>query len=159
MWLLSFFKVDSVVRTMTAALIIFTGIFVPPSFASEPAEVTVKNAWVKLAPPGTKVNAAYMQLYNHSSMDKAVVKVSADCCREVMVHQSRRVGDRIFMDHIDSLEVPARSELMLAPGGLHLMLIGAHTPLDVNDEVKITLIFSDEKTLVIAAPVIDNINE
>lgn len=159
MWLLSLFNINSLIKAMAIILFVFLGVFVSPAFAGEQTAVIVKNAWVKLAPPGAKVNAAYMQFYNHSSVDNAVVAVSADCCKEVMVHQSRRIGDRIFMDHLDRLEIPARSELMLSPGGLHLMLTGAQAPLKMNDEVKIILTFTDGTILTVTAPVTGSANE
>lgn len=125
----------------TAFLVL--GFFSQLGLAAEPVGVSVQNAWIKLAPPGAAVNSAYMRLHNHSSVTRVVVAVSADCCAQVMMHESRRVGDKVFMDHLDSIEIPAQSERLLAPGGVHLMLIGARTPLAVNDQVKIVLDFSD----------------
>lgn len=125
----------------TAFLVL--GFFSQLGLAAEQVGVLVQHAWIKLAPPGAAVNAAYMHLHNHSSIARIVVAASADCCEQVMMHESRRVGDKVFMDHLDSIEIPAQSERILAPGGVHLMLIGARTPLAVNDQVKIVLDFSD----------------
>lgn len=159
MWLFFLLKVGFVTRAFPTALCIFLSVVLTPAFAGDKVDVTVKKAWVKLAPPGTKVNAAYMEFYNHSSGNIAVVTMNADCCNKVMAHQSRRVGGRVFMDHLDKLEIPPQSKLALEPGGLHLMLIGAQVPLKVNDEVNITFTFSNGNIMRITAPVIGSANE
>ena len=107
------------------------------------AQLQVQDAWIKLAPPGARVNAAYMTLVNNLADDKVIVAVSADCCAQVMMHQTRREGDRVFMDHHDSLRVPAQASLELAPGDLHLMLLGAKVPLVVDLPVNFTFEFAD----------------
>lgn len=140
-------------RRVAITLVMSLSLVVPQCFAAGQTDVSVTDAWVKLAPPGSMVNAAYMQLHNNSSGVSVIVAVSADCCAEIMMHQSRRVGDKVFMEHLDTLEIPAKSGLMLAPGGLHLMLLGAQVPLGVSDEVNITLTFADGSTQTVTAPV------
>jgi copper(I)-binding protein len=138
-------------RRMAITLMISFSLVVPQGFAVGQTDVSATDAWVKLAPPGSMVNAAYMQLHNHSSDMRAIVAVSADCCAEIMMHQSRRVGDKVFMEHLDTLEIPAKSVVMLMPGGLHLMLLGAQVPLRVSDEVNLTLTFADGNTQTVTA--------
>lgn len=107
------------------------------------AELKVTDAWVKLAPPSASVNAAYMQLTNDQQHLQTITRISADCCAMTMLHQTRHDQDRVFMDHLARLPIPAQSTAELKPGGLHIMLMKAHTPLLVNDPVVITLGFDD----------------
>jgi copper(I)-binding protein len=113
----------------------------------------VTDAWIKLAPPGAAVNAAYMKLRNQSLEEKVIVAVTADCCSQVMMHQTRREGDKVYMDHRDSLFIPAQGELHLTPGGLHLMLLGTKAPLGVGDNINIHFDFSDSTQYTISVPV------
>jgi copper(I)-binding protein len=129
------------------------GCVVLSNAAAEQESLSVTDAWIRLAPPGSSVNAAYMHLHNPSSSARIISAVNADCCAEVMMHQSRQVGDKIFMEHLDSLEIPPQSELMLTPGGVHLMLFDAQAPLGLSDEVKITLVFSDNQKQILRVPV------
>lgn len=133
--------------------VIVLGFFSVFGFAAEQEGISVHHAWIKLAPPDAAVNAAYMQLHNHSAVDRVVVAVTADCCDQVMMHESRRVGDKVFMHHLDTIEIPAGSERSLAPGSLHLMLIGPRASLTLSDRVKIVLHFSDGTQLIESVPV------
>lgn len=107
------------------------------------AGVEVKNAWVKLAPPLASVNAAYMQFSNPQPMPQTIIRVSADCCALAMLHQTRHMQDRVVMDHLSELMIPAQAVVELKPGGAHIMLRDARQSLAINDTVIITLTFSD----------------
>lgn len=110
------------------------------------AQVRVENAWIQLAPPATAVNAAYMTIHNPQLREQIIVGVSADCCAGVMLHKTYREGDKVVMDHLESLVVPAQAHVQLAPGGLHLMLSEAQEELTLDSKVKITFSFSDGST-------------
>jgi copper(I)-binding protein len=140
-------------RWMLHIFIVSLGLMATPVFSSGQEAVSVQQAWVKLAPPGAAVNAAYMRLQNQSPTAQVIVAVSADCCTQVMMHESRLEGDRVVMDHKERLEIPAQSELVLAPGGLHLMLMGAQAPLAMDDKVSFVFEFADGTQKIIIAPV------
>lgn len=110
------------------------------------AQVDVEDAWVQLAPPGATVNAAYMEIHNPQLRAQTIVGVSADCCATAMLHQTRKHGDKVSMEHLDLLVVPAQASVQLAPGGLHIMLMKPEQELSVNSEVKLTFSFSDGTT-------------
>ena len=110
------------------------------------AQVQIENAWVQLAPPAAKVNAAYMQIHNPRAQPQTIVRVRADCCAMVMLHQTRKDGDRVFMDHLDQLVIPANASVQLAPGGLHIMLMQANRKLTLDSQVQISFDFDDGRT-------------
>jgi len=118
------------------------GVFAWPCMA----QVEVSDAWVQLAPPGAEVNAAYMRIYNPQLKPQTIVGVSADCCAMAMLHQTRKHGDKVSMDHLDLFVVPAQTDVQLNPGGLHIMLMQAQQELTIDSEVKITFSFSDGTT-------------
>lgn len=110
------------------------------------AQVDVEDAWVQLAPPGATVNAAYMEIHNPQLRAQTIVGVSADCCAMTMLHQTRKSGDKVSMEHLDLLVVPAQASVQLAPGGLHIMLMKPEQELAIDSEVKLTFSFSDGTT-------------
>jgi periplasmic copper chaperone A len=110
------------------------------------AQVQVEGAWVKLAPPSATVNAAYMTIHNPQLHVQTIVGVSADCCAGVMLHKTRREGDKVVMDHLEHLVIPAQSRVQLAPGGLHIMLTEAQEELTLESKVNITFSFGDGST-------------
>jgi len=110
------------------------------------AQVQVENAWIQLAPPAIAVNAAYMTIHNPQLRAQTIVGVSADCCAGVMLHKTRREGDKVAMDHLEHLVIPAQARVQLAPGGLHIMLTEAQEELTLESKVKITFSFGDGST-------------
>jgi copper(I)-binding protein len=110
------------------------------------AQVQVENAWIQLAPPAATVNAAYMQIHNPQLQPQTIVGLSADCCTSVMLHQSRREGDKVSMEHLDHLVIPAQASVQLVPGGMHIMLADAQEALTLESKVKITFNFGDGST-------------
>jgi copper(I)-binding protein len=64
----------------------------------------------------------------------------------VMLHQTRQDGDRVFMDHLDQLVIPANASVQLAPGGLHIMLMQANRKLTLDSQVQISFDFDDGRT-------------
>lgn len=107
------------------------------------AQVQVKNAWIQLAPPATTVNAAYMTIYNPQLRPRTIVGLSADCCARVMLHRTHREGDKVLMEHLEHLVIPAQASVQLSPGGLHIMLAKAKEELTLKSKVKITFSFAD----------------
>ena len=110
------------------------------------AQVLVENAWVQLAPPTITVNAVYMEINNPQLRPQTIVSLNADCCAMVMLHNTRKVGDKVVMEHLDYLAIPAQSSVQLAPGGLHIMLMEPHEELTLETKVKLTFNFSDGST-------------
>lgn len=107
------------------------------------AELLVENAWVKLAPPSIQMSAAYMKLSNQQQDAQNITHVSADCCVTAMLHHTRTQGDKVVMDHLDQLSIPAQSSVNLQPGDLHIMLMKPRYPLALDTPVRITFTFSD----------------
>tara|TARA_R100000656_G_scaffold71459_1_gene53565 strand:- start:273 stop:722 length:450 start_codon:yes stop_codon:yes gene_type:complete len=110
------------------------------------AQVLIEDAWVQLAPPAITVNAVYMQIHNPQLRPQTIVSLSADCCAMVMLHNTRKMGDKVVMEHLDYLELPAQSKAQLAPGGMHIMLMEPQEELTLESKVKLTFSFSDGST-------------
>ncbi len=113
----------------------------------------VNDAWVKLAPPGANANAAYAKLYNPADEAVTIKSLSASCCESLMLHRTRYENDRAIMEHVDQLSVPAHGSVELIPGGLHIMLLNASSPLQAGDRVDVQLYFSDGRQQRIQLPV------
>ncbi len=92
----------------------------------EPQEdvVAIMNAWVREALPGAKSNAGYMTLINVGEEDVRLVAVHSNDFERVEVHEMTMVGGLMQMREIPELVVPSKGQVQLAPGGMHLMLIG-----------------------------------
>ena len=65
----------------------------------------------------------------------------------------------LLLRRIDSLPLPARGEVRLAPGGLHLMLIDLRKPLVEKQRVAFTLVFADGSEVKAEMPVVSVLDE
>jgi copper(I)-binding protein len=107
------------------------------------AQLVVEDAWVQLAPPGVPSHAAYMRLINNNKKTLIIEHISAVGYAQVMLHQTKIVKDKVQMNHMESLEIPAATSVVLKPGTIHLMLMQPLHPQKIDDQVSITLKFDD----------------
>lgn len=105
-------------------------------------DVSVHDAWVRLPPPGAPVAGGYMTVRNAGDIEDRLISASTPYAASVEIHDMEMSGGMTQMRQLaDGLKLPPRSEVRLAPSGLHLMLITPGKELASATEVPITLIF------------------
>ncbi len=117
------------------------------------AEVMVENPYVRAMPPGQSVTGAFMILENKGSDTRSVVAAKSPAAGIVELHTHIDENGMMMMRQVEKIDVPAGASTELKPGGLHVMLIDVPNQLKVGDVVDITLVFDDESTQSIKAPV------
>ncbi len=103
--------------------------------------VATMNAWIREARPGGKVNAGYLTLVNAGAEEVVLKEVHCAAFKEVQIHEMARVDGLVKMRRLDSLTIPAGGSVVLKPGGMHLMLMGARERLTVGQRVDVELVF------------------
>lgn len=98
----------------------------------------VENAWIRQAPPGTMMTAAYARLVNTGKQPLVVDGAHGRDFSGVELHQTQVQGGMSRM-RPGKLEVPAGGSAALEPGGWHLMLFGIARGLAAGDTVPLTL--------------------
>jgi copper(I)-binding protein len=58
----------------------------------------------------------------------------------------------------DSIPVPAKGEVELKPGGLHIMLVNLKQDLKVGDEIEVTLRFKSGLEMKLTVPVMEGMD-
>lgn len=114
--------------------------------------IVATNAWIRAAPDGTALGAAYLEVRNDG---EAVVleRVSSDKHASVSIHETVLQNGISRMRALESLPVPARQTVQLAPGGVHLMLAQTQSVLREGDAATLTLHFSNGEKLSVVARV------
>jgi hypothetical protein len=107
--------------------------------ASTCGELTVADAWVRLAPPTAPVMAGYLTLANTGDAALTVTSGSSAGFERVELHDMTHENGVMKMRKLDQIEVAAGGKVELAPGGMHLMLIGPKQAFAVGDSVEVTL--------------------
>ena len=112
------------------------------SALAQPA-IVVSDEWVRATPPGSRMTAGYLTLQNAAAHDITLVSITSPQFERVEIHRTTLVDDVARMEKIEALGIPAGGNIELAPGGLHLMLIGLRGALSEGDDVILHLVFDD----------------
>ena len=119
-----------------------------PAFAGAPAPcLFFDDGWIRAAPPGTTALAGYGRLRNACGEPFLVKDVKAPDFAMAMVHQTTVVSGMSRMRAARELVVPARGELVFAPGGNHMMLMHPKRAIKVGDRVRIELVFENGRRM------------
>lgn len=132
-----------------AALLFSAGVF-----AGAADQVVVQDPYVRLAPPNAPATGAFMVIRNNGDKDIKVLKADNPVSRVTELHTHLNEGGVMKMRPVPAIDVKAKGEAVLKPGGLHVMLIDLKAPMKEGDVVPITLTFDDGSTHKVDAKVV-----
>ena len=127
--------------------------FASMSASADGVDVKILDPWVLAAPPNVKVMAAYLEIKNYGGNPRVLTNVSSPVFDQLSIHQSVMHGDMVHMEQLKELSIPPRASVVLKPGGMHLMLTGAKKPLNIGDQVPMTLLFQSGEKIEVNATV------
>lgn len=123
------------------------------SACSQPKEygtgnVRVSDPWARAT--SGDVGAGYMRIANRGDVPAKLVGGTTPLAQTVEIHMMSMEGGVMRMRAMgEGLEVPAHGDVVLAPGGLHVMLIGLKQPLAAGEKVPLTLSFDGGTTVAV----------
>ena len=100
----------------------------------------ITRPWTRAAGQGG-TGAGYMTIRNAGPAPDRIVAARAAVARTVELHTHIRDGDVMRMRPVPAIDIPAGGTVQLAPGGLHIMLIGLAAPLRQGERVPLILVF------------------
>lgn len=120
---------------------------------SSAGSVTITDPWVKAADEG--MTAAFGTLVNGTTTDLTLVAVSTAVSPEAQLHETAADGSggMSMTEKEGGFPLPAGGELVLEPGGHHIMLMSLTDPLQPGDEVELVLQFEGGTDLPVTATV------
>jgi periplasmic copper chaperone A len=127
-------------KKLMSLLVLFVSM---AAFASDDVKVgsiTIAQPWARATPAVVKNSAAFMTLTNAGAADK-LIGVTSDIAKEIQIHTMATEGGVMKMREISALDIPANGKAELAPGGLHIMLIGLKEGLKEGQKFPLKLKF------------------
>lgn len=129
--------------------------------AAEGAAIVVEGAWARTSPMGHGMGetmapsrgAAYLVIRNTGTEDDVLLGASSDVAATTEIHESYMEGDTMMMRPVERIEVPAGGEVVLEPGGYHVMFIDLKEPLVAGATVEVTLRFEKAGAVTVEAEV------
>jgi len=146
-------------RGWPKALGLLVSIVIFQSAAWADASISIKNAWVRDAPPHAEMSAGYLTIMNHSAQTQTLTSVSSPQFQKVEVHKTEMVNSQVRMLREDNVTVPAHGSLEFKPGGYHLMLIHSLHELKMGDRVELHLQFKGAQPLTVEAQIRETAEE
>ena len=132
-----------------------SGLFVSlAAFAGAADQVEVHEPYVRLAPPNAPATGAFMVIKNTGDSPVKVVKAENPTSKLTELHNHINDNGVMRMRQVPAIEIPAKGEAVLKPGGLHVMLIDLKAPMKEGDSVPITLTFDDGSSKTVDAKVV-----
>ncbi len=104
-------------------------------------------------PVTTDVAAVYLTIRNHGATPDTLTGAQTPIAGMVHVHRMAGIGGA-QMRATEAVEVPARGQVQLRPGSLHLMLMSLTRRPQVGDTIEITLQFAHAGAISVRAPVV-----
>ncbi|MFZ2973932.1 MAG: copper chaperone PCu(A)C [Ferribacterium limneticum] len=116
--------------------------------------VSVQDPYVRMAPPNAPATGAFMVIKNNGDKDVKVLKADNPVSKVTELHTHLNEGGVMKMRPVPSIDIKAKGEAVLKPGGLHVMMIDLKAPMKEGDVVPITLSFDDGSTKQVDAKVV-----
>jgi len=119
------------------------------SACGAPGDIEAHQPWARAALQGEN-SAVYLELNNRSSTPDELVGVSSDVASAIEIHLSSMNSDGTMqMVKQDSIPLAVDAEILFAPGGLHIMLVGLTRDLKAGDTFQLTLRFKSHADIVL----------
>ncbi|MGP9682469.1 MULTISPECIES: copper chaperone PCu(A)C [unclassified Brachybacterium] len=105
--------------------------------------ISVTDPWVKAADDG--MTAAFGTITNSTDADLVLTAVTTPATDMVQLHEttSDGSGGMSMQEKEGGFPLPAGEDLVLEPGGDHIMLMDLPEPLQPGDTLELTLVFSE----------------
>jgi hypothetical protein len=113
----------------------------------------VDGDWVEPSLVGARNGVAYFNLENRTGVADRLMKATTPAAERAEVHRDEMKNGVMSMRATGPLALAPGERVALAPGGLHLMLIGLKRRLRVGDRIALTLIFEHHAPLTLEVPV------
>jgi periplasmic copper chaperone A len=101
--------------------------------------ITVLNAWVRPTVGEQDATGAYLTINSEEAM--SLVGVASPAAEIAEVHEMKMEGDVMRMRMAPRIEIRPGESLELKPGGYHVMLMALTGPVNVGQEVELSLQF------------------
>ena len=102
----------------------------------------IGDPWARATPPTAPTGGGYLSVKNTGTAPDRLISISSPAAQTVQLHEMKMEGNVMRMRELDGpLEIKPGETVTLAPGGMHLMMMGLKAPLKQGEKVPLTLVF------------------
>ena len=104
-------------------------------------DLHIEAPWARASIGPAKAGAAYVTVVNHGGEADRLVAVETDVARRSELHTHLMEEGVMKMRQVEAIEVDPGAPMVMAPGGLHVMLMGLKQPLEQGSRFPLRLVF------------------
>lgn len=137
-----------------AALFFSSSIFAP-AWAEDPLRISIEviGPWARASTSLNRPTAAYLTLRNIGTEEDRLIAVESPSAGRAEIHETVVMDGVSHMHPAAALPLPPGADLVLKPGGLHIMLMDLKSPLVNGQVVKVILQFAISGPMEVWMPV------
>ena len=143
-------------RTRTVLVCVLLGSALAAACSGRPATprgpLTVRNAWARPADSGA-TGGAYVTLTNTDTVSLTLTGWYTPLAAQTDVHETMQMEGMVHMMPRTDITLQRDSSLVMAPGGVHVMLTGLTRALRTGDTIPLTVTLREGRTVSIAVPI------
>ncbi|WP_235737545.1 copper chaperone PCu(A)C [Nocardioides alcanivorans] len=120
------------------------------------ARISISEPWARgtVGSTDSTMSAAFMLLDNPSDEDITLESASTDVAGRTELHEmAMKDGDMVMQQVDGGIVIEAGKDMLLQPGGYHVMLMDLTRELTPGEEIDLTLGFSDGSSVTVTVPV------
>jgi copper(I)-binding protein len=135
------FRMSRILAALSAAFFLIVPLATVYAHEYTLGELHIGHPWSRATPPGAQTGGAFLKLTNNGKAADKLVKAETPAAGTVELHTMSMDGNVMRMRQVESIELKPGASVALAPGGLHIMMIGLKQALKQGDKVPMTLWF------------------
>ena len=116
-------------------------------------DLVIESAWARASIVENRPSAAYFMVTNRGKKTDRIVAVESAVAGKAEIHETQHRGGVMRMRPKDSVEVRPGASVMLAPGGLHVMLMKLDHMLKEGETIHMTVHFERAGSAMVMVPV------
>ena len=119
----------------------FIFLFISPLLTAD--DLAIEDAWIREAPPVSRVQAAYATLKNNDKNDIKVTSAASPAFKKIEFHTTTLKNGLMSMQQQPTIHIAAKGEVKLEPEGMHMMLFDPTKPIRAGEKININFTFSN----------------
>jgi len=125
-------------KALSSAVTVFIGLITVA--VAQTGSIQIDNPWAR-ASVG-KTGAIYLTIKNTGGTDDRLMSATTPAADQAQLHIEINDNGIMKMRPLSAIDVKGNSTVTLAPGGMHVMLVGLKQPLKEGQSFPLTLSFA-----------------